>query len=350
MPQPAAVAPAAAGELAAAARASHWFIPPGGGGVGGRPGVSHSSGAAGGIAQQAEARLVSAARPSEAAMGGGMDTHLPYLFNPAMLLPNIPDTVGGGAPGPGNCGGGARLAGPGGGVAREGMRIDAHGGGSGGASSPQLTVDVISPTKEPSDAATRQFNDKPIEEVLDSITRACENAEDSVDGMADFLFVGAPEAATPVSEPITLAPPPAAPPPVAAPLPPVTIPTPLGDARPTQPLKRSRPLGQEEALYGYPSSNNPQRPVSMAQAADPYMLPKGGRDVGGTQYPVMRDQSRMGAGMIGGQTDNLRELRWSIMQQVSSLLDMSDASQLQALHKSLHAQIVARQMIARIHA
>jgi len=65
---------------------------------------------------------------------------------------------------------------------------------------------------------------------------------------------------------------------------------------------------------------------------------------------VMRDQSRMGAGMIGGQTDNLRELRWSIMQQVSSLLDMSDSSQQQALHKSLHAQIVAWQMIARIHA
>jgi len=255
-----------------------------------------------------------------------------------MLLPNIPDGVGGGAPGPGNCGGGGRLAGPGGGVAREGMRIDAHGGGSGGASSPQLTVDVISPPKEPSDAATRQFNDKPIEEVLDSITRACENAEDSVDGMADFLFVGAPEAAIPVSEPITLAPPPAA-----APLPPVTIPTPLGDARPIQPLKRSRPSGQEEALYGYPSSNNPQRPMTMAQSADPYMLPKDGRD-------VMRDQSRMGASMTGGQTDNLRELRWSIMQQVSSLLDMSDASQLQALHKSLHAQIVARQMIARIHA
>ena len=90
--------------------------------------------------------------------------------------------------------------------------------------------------------------------------------------------------------------------------------------------------------------------MSMAQPADAYMLPKGGRDVGGTQYPLMRDQSKMSASMTGGQTDNLRELRWSIMQQVSSLLDMSDASQLQALHKSLHAQIVARQMIARIHA
>ena len=137
------------------------------------------------------------------------------------------------------------------------MRIDAHGGGSGGASSPQLTVDVISPTKEPSDAATRQFNDKPIEEVLDSITRACENAEDSVDGMADFLFVGAPEAATPVSEPITLAPPPAA-----APLRPVTIPTPLGDARPTQPLKRSRPSGQEEVP-----------PLSPTRPCSPLPLP-----------------------------------------------------------------------------
>ena len=203
-------------------------------------------------------------------MGGGMDAHLPYLFNPAMLLPNIPDSVGGGAPGPGNCGGGGRLTGPGGGVAREGMRIDAHGGGSGGASSPQLTVDVISPPKEPSDAATRQFNDKPIEEVLDSITRACENAEDSVDGMADFLFVGAPEAAIPVSEPITLAPPPAA-----APLPPVTIPTPLGDARPIQPLKRSRPSGQEEVppLSPTPPSSPPASSLPLPSLPLPLPFP-----------------------------------------------------------------------------
>jgi len=246
--------------------------------------------------------------------------------------------------------------------------IDAGGAGQGVAAGPPSPSP---PKKAPRPDALRESEssrqlDKPLEDVLDSLTRACENAEDSVDTMPDFLFVSAPETSSSVDmAPLVSAPTPA---PAAPPPPPVSVPQPPacpGPVAPAIPIvppitanaqqaKRQRTNGTDEQQW---MSKNPNGmlPTQLGvglSAVDPYLMAKAREGAAAYPHPVgdARSMAPMGSSAVLPQTEPLRELRWSIMQQVNSLLDMTDLSQLQALHKSLHAQIVARKMIASIQA
>jgi len=75
------------------------------------------------------------------------------------------------------------------------------------------------------------------------------------------------------------------------------------------------------------------------------VMPNGVMPNGVMPNGVMPNSAMANSAMANGV--NVSELKGSIMQQVRSLLDMSDGVQLRALHRSLHDQIIARRMVAR---
>ena len=74
-------------------------------------------------------------------------------------------------------------------------------------------------------------------------------------------------------------------------------------------------------------------------------MPNGAMPNGAMPNGAMPNGAMANGSMANGV--NVSELKGSIMQQVRSLLDMSDGVQLRALHRSLHDQIIARRMVAR---